>query len=162
MSKSATHQSRVSPSRTTVCTARKGKQGGAGPSLLPSLHAHSLHAGRGFAWAMIAHWSREGDKEGWHLPASPMQSISCMDTCLWRPASNSCLHWAHPENCRLLQWLAAQVPEEGLKTAKYPYILRSELLSCCSQALLSPKGKYFSKERQGAGYHAKLLKEMHH
>lgn len=29
-------------------------------------------------------------------------------------------------------------------------------MSCCSQALISPKGKHFSKERQHARYYAKL------
>lgn len=50
----------------------------------------------------------------------------------------------------------------GWKPAEYPYMLQPELLSRCSQALISPKGKDFSKERQGAGYHAKLPGQTPH
>lgn len=73
----------------------------------------------------------------------------------WWSASNSCLHWATPEYlipCSGAWW----APEEGWKQAEYPYILQQELLSCWGQALISAKGKHFSKERQGTRYHAKL------
>lgn len=149
-----TLQSRVGPPRTSICTLRGSKEVLALACSL-SLHPHSLHADRGLAWAVIAHWSRKGDKEGWHLPASPMQRLSHMHTCSWQPASSS-LHWVHPGNCRLLQWFVAHVPEEGWKPAEYSYILQPELLSRCSQALIFPRGKYCRKERQGAGYHANL------
>lgn len=45
----ATLQSRISPSRTSVCILRGGMRGAVGPILLPSLHPPSQHADRGFA-----------------------------------------------------------------------------------------------------------------
>lgn len=156
--KPAMLQSRVAPSRTTVCALRKGKQGGVGPNPAP-LFASPLSTCRQRLCLSDDSTLEQGEWQGRMTPPCITNAKTLSHTCSWQPASNSCLHWAHPASCRLLQEFAAQVPgckqSSWVSAVKHWFLLKANISA--------KKGRVQGTiQSYPARLSMVLLKEMHH